>query len=483
MKGIVGNIAWVCISVLTLTSQLLAQSPGMALPDSVSADSLHFHNPYDLALAAPIDSTDVYRSPGRSVFAIPKMIWDVLVHPVGQLAIYYEHAELLQQYYSWFTNADGTIGVFPGFTLGGETGTGGGFRAFHTNLWHKGKILTGQYTYSGGRGQTGTAAYIDPNVLGSELHWIFDVDFLRTRHDDASINAALEDDDTRIFRLDSVELTNRLRWRRHNGHLFPYKPNTQAEVWVGYSRRDFRAFKGGTGTLTDRGSTAEASLLRGIGSNYAFYRVGGRLTYDDRDYKRPRDFVVLPLNYVLPGRVAVEHEGLYYFWRDLGYPERGGLFEGSLELNTGPDHFRFTRLSTEVHRYITLFRNNRILAVRARLDKVSALGNDFVPYTDLTRLGGGDSARGYRRGFFTGEGAILINIEYRWPIWDTWNAFLFWDEGQIFDSFDEVSGSGFTTSVGGGITLRTEIGLIAKIQVGHSGESTARVGFVVGGAF
>ncbi len=483
MQGFVGPLAVTGLCVTVLFSPVEAQTSFGASPDSAVVDTLYFHDPYDLSAAAPVDSSDVYSSPGRSILSFPQVLWDVLVYPIGEFTIYAEHGKLLQQYYSWFTNADGTIGVFPSVALGGETGTGGGLRAFHTNLWNKEKILTGQYIYSGGRGQTGLAAYIDPDLFGSGLHGIIDVDFLRTRHDDSSINAAIEEDDTRVFRLDSIDLTSSLRWRRNRGPMFPYKPNTQAELWVGYSRRDFRAFRGGTGLLTDQGSTPEARRLRGIGSNYTLYRVGGRLTHDDRDYKRPRDSVILPLNYKLPGRIAIEHEGLYYFWRDLGYPESGGTIQGELELNHGSDDFRFVRMGAELQRFFTLFWQNRILAVRARLDKVSSLGNHFVPYTELRRLGGGNSARGYQRGFFTGEGAVIINVEYRWPIWDTWNAYLFWDEGQVFDRFGDISRAGFTTSVGGGIAIRTEIGLIAKVQVGHSADSAARVSFVVGGGF
>lgn len=195
--------------------------PQSASADSAPADSTYLHDPYRIPKNVAVDNTDVYASSGPSIFGFPQLVWDALVYPVGQFAIYAEHAKLLQQYYSWFTNADGTIGIFPSLTLGGETGTGGGIRAFHTNLWRKGKILAGQYTYSGGRGQSDIATYVDPNVIGTGLHWILDVDYLRTRHDGASINAAHEEDESRIFRLDRIDLKSSLRSIRSSRNVRP----------------------------------------------------------------------------------------------------------------------------------------------------------------------------------------------------------------------------------------------------------------------
>ena len=39
----------------------------------------------------------------------------------------------------------------------------------------------------------------------------------------------------------------------------------------------------------------------------------------------------------------------------------------------------------------------------------------------------------------------MFNVEYRYPIWDTWNAFLFWDEGQVFDHYKAIEGAGKIT--------------------------------------
>lgn len=475
MRVLVGIV--LCVGVLT---------GGFAFSQEAPSDSLDVHDPYDLSSIAPVDSNDVYRSPRPSVFSFPKYIWSALVYPLGKFAIYAEHAELVAQYYTFFTNQDGTIGLFPHVVLGGETGTGGGAKFFHTNLFGKQKILTGSYAYAGSRGQIGEWLYVDPSLGDSRVMLKIDGLFLRTHNRSASINGAVEEDDlypNRLFRMDQVDSRASLTWSNRQGRLTPFLPSLGVEVWGAYGRRDFRTFLGGTEPLTDPGSSPLARQLIGINEQYDLGKFGGRLFYDDRDFKRPTESLILPLNYRLPGRVVSEHDGLYYFWRDLGYPERGGLIQAEAEWVTGSEHFQYYRVGAEVQRFFTLFWRDRILAVRGRLQKVRAIDDHRVPYSELITMGGGKQTRGYRRGHFRGQGALLFNVEYRWPIWDTWNAYLFWDESQSFDHFDDVTGDGFATSVGGGIAFRTEIGLIGKLQVGHSAENDALVGFTVGGDF
>lgn len=95
------------------------------------------------------------------------------------------------------------------------------------------------------------------------------------------------------------------------------------------------------------------------------FRFGGRVVFDDRDYRRPVSSLVLPLNYYIPGRIVVPSGGFYHFYRDLGYPERGGLVELEAEVVTRGIDVDFVHYRLQAQRYITLFWKDRILAVRA----------------------------------------------------------------------------------------------------------------------
>ena len=394
---------WLLVGTTMFGTFAVAQEAG-------DADSLYVHDPYDLSKAAPVDSNDVYSSPGPSVFSFPKYIWSALVYPIGQFAIYAEHAEIVAQYTKFFTNEDGTIGVFPHVVLGGETGSAGGWKFFHTNLFGKGKILTGSYAYAGTRGQIGHWLFVDPAVGGSKVMWKIQGLFLRTHNRNGSINGALQDEDLyagRQFRMDQIDATTSLTWSNRKGKLTPYLPSLGLEVWGGYARRDFRTFLGGTEPLTDPGSSAQARLLKGLNEQYELGKIGARIFYDDRDFKKPTESVLLPLNYKIPGRIAIEQDGLFYTWRDLGYPERGGLIQVEGEWVSGSDDFQYYRVGAEVQRFFTLFWRDRILAVRGRIQKLRGIDDGRVPYSELTTTGGGNMTRGYRRGYFRGQGSIL----------------------------------------------------------------------------
>lgn len=462
---------------------LLLQAPALFAAESPPADSL-LHDPYDLSGAVVADSSDVYESPpGNPILQFPRTVFSALVYPFGRFTVYAEHVELVAKYRTFFTNEAGTFGLFPYVELGGQTGTGGGAQMFSTNLFGKRKILTGRYVYSGPRGQTGEGMYLDPDLFGSGLVFRLDGGFLNTQHDGAAVNTPVRDSPTRLFRIEQVDAAGSLAWRLRRGPMAPFRRQASVEVFGGYGRRDFRVFRGGSRPLTNRGATPQAALLKGLGEVYTLFRVGARVEYDDRDYKPPAESVRLPLNYHIPGRVLTYHEGLYHSFRDLGYPGNGGLIRAEVEVVNGTDAFRFYRTTVELQRFLTLFWKDRVLAVRARLEKVRGMGDGRVPHTELVPLGGGDSARGYRRGFFRGQGGLLFNVEYRWPIWHTWNAFAFWDESHVFDHYEDMTWEGFNTSVGGGISFRTELGLIGKLQVGHSAEENALVGLVFGVGF
>jgi len=447
--------------------------------DTVSAETLYRHNPYDLSSAAEADSSDVYASRSNHLLAAPSYVWRALVYPLGELTIYAEYAELVPRIYKFFISKDGRFGVLPQVQLGGESGTGGGVRVFHRNVAGKGKRFDGFFIYSGGRGQTGQGLYLHPNLLGSRLLWSTEGGYLRTRNENANINAAVRKSETRLFRIDQIDVRTTIGWRLNTGWQAYFKPNASAEGWFGYGRRDFRQIEGLPGALTDPGSTPVARLLTGLWKEIGLYRFGGRIALDNRDHRTPARDISHSLNYKLPGRIVVEADGLYHYFRDLGYPERGGLLEAEAEVVTGAHDVRFYRVAVRAHYYMTLFWRNRILAFRTRLEKVRRFSDGIIPYTELIQLGGSTQMRGYRRGYFRGQGSLLLNVEYRYPIWDTWNAFLFWDEGQIFDHYSEMGTDRFRTCWGGGISFRTEYGLLGKIQVGHSAVEKALLGLTL----
>ncbi|MEW6751201.1 MAG: BamA/TamA family outer membrane protein [Candidatus Latescibacterota bacterium] len=432
------------------------------------------------------DTLEPYRTQDHPVLALPWRAYRVLVDPLGRFVIYAERTELPRRVTDWFTNAERTFGLYPYAQLGGETGTGAGFTAFHTRLFGPGQLASATCVLSAPRRQTAEATYHDANVLGSRWYWTMQAGLLRTDSEDATINGfreALEDggqaEDDAGLRLTAVDASSRLGWRPHAGALEAYRRSASVEVVLGYGLRDLGAPGPVLRPLPASGQTAAAARVEGLGERLSLFSAGVGLTLDDRDWRRPARRVSHPLNYRLPGRVLLLADDRYYALRDTVYPERGGLVRATAEVVVGTGDAGFLRLGAEGQRFVTLFYRDRILALRARLDHVDPLSGRFVPYVDLPTLGGGQRLRGFKRGSFRGRGALLLAAEYRWPIWDTWNAYVFWEEGQVFDEYSQVEGGRFRTSLGGGISLRTEQALLARVRVGHSAAEKALLGFAL----
>ncbi|NKB70804.1 MAG: BamA/TamA family outer membrane protein [Candidatus Latescibacteria bacterium] len=427
--------------------------------------------------AAAADTTDVYATRHNHLLSLPRLLWTGLVYPLGALTIYAEHEEVPRRTMEFFTNEAGTFGIFPQVQLGGETGTGGGIRTFHSDLFGRGKLFEAAYVYAGEGLQTGGALYRDPNIAGGAFYWDAAASWLQTDNRNATVNGHLRLDKRpggERFAIERADVESVLGWRRHSGDLEEYRDNIYLESRLGWHRRELsRATEPPSGL---------ALVPAGLGETLKFYSVGLRLAYDDRDYKKPVRELSHPLNYVLPGRILQQSGDLYYSFRDITYPERGGLAEIQADFATGSDDVRFWNLKAQVQRFFPLFYSNRILALRALVEKAHRIEGDItdgdvIPYSDLHTLGGSQRLRGFKRGSLRGEGILLLVAEYRYPIWDTWNAYLFWEEGQVFNKFDQVETGRFRTSYGGGISLRTERAFLIGLRVSHSAAEDALVGF------
>jgi len=342
---------------------------------------------------------------------------------------------------------------------------------YHTNLFGKGKEFNAVYAFSAAKRQSGSALYYDPNVSGGPLYFSAEAAYLKTDNRESTINGMLPEDGPSFFAIERIDALATLGWRPHAAALEDYRNNIYIEGRVGFGTRDFSEVSDPAAGIS------AAALFPGLGEEISLFSIGGRLAYDDRDYKDPPSEISHPLTYVFPGRVLLFANDLYYSFRDLSYPERGGLLQAEADLVSGSEETRFVKLGLEVQRFFTLFYRNRILGLRARLEKAHALGDDsIVPYPDQVTLGGSQRLRGYERGAFRGEGVLLLSAEYRYPIWDTWHAYLFWDEGQIFNKYDEVEVGRFRSSFGGGVNLRTEEAFLIGFRIGHSKERKALVG-------
>ncbi len=156
-----------------------------------------------------------------------------------------------------------------------------------------------------------------------------------------------------------------------------------------------------------------------------------------------------------------------------GNPRKGGLEKLSLGISEGVEHnqFRFGTADLEMEHLLEIFRH-RVLAFRFYAAHTLIPKDSQAPFFSLPYLGGSENLRGYSRNRFTDKGLLLGSIEYRYPVWNNLDGFLFWDEGQVFSNIPNIRLRLFKDSKGGGLRIYDASGLILRAQIGFSREQT-----------
>ncbi|MCK5126258.1 MAG: hypothetical protein KAR42_08370 [candidate division Zixibacteria bacterium] len=181
----------------------------------------------------------------------------------------------------------------------------------------------------------------------------------------------------------------------------------------------------------------------------------------------------LPDTYFSSSRVVTLGIGIEKDWRDTaGQPSRGGRYSLITSYNKGvgrSNNLSFFVTKFDGSYFINLFRK-RILAVRFIAQSVDNTKEDIIPFYHLSKLGGRDDLRGYRGHRFVDKDMAMVSIEYRYPLWKAIDAFLFLDEGRVFDDIgDDLTLEHWSESYGLGMRIWTEHAIVLKTQIAFGG--------------
>ncbi|MCH7878552.1 MAG: BamA/TamA family outer membrane protein, partial [candidate division Zixibacteria bacterium] len=123
-----------------------------------------------------------------------------------------------------------------------------------------------------------------------------------------------------------------------------------------------------------------------------------------------------------------------------GQPSAGGLHLLQTTYNRGPQgpgNVEFISSRVDIRRYINIY-DRRILALRLLVQDIYQPGARApTPFYLLNRLGGQHNLRGFKSDRFTDNDLALVSVEYRYPIWDSIDAFLLIDAGRVFDQIED----------------------------------------------
>lgn len=375
-------------------------------------------------------------------FSIPAKVWHLLWTPLGGTIVWLEQNRVPQKVANFFyLNEERSAAILPLVSLGGNTGAGAGLMLFHNNLFSKGKRIRASFLFNTVDNNSASLVYQDSSFFGSAFYFDITGEYfndsdenLYISHlvspeslDDSSIgaNTSSEEDETSYA-------TEKIGVLANLGYAF------SEEVGLGivssFRRADIDKGDGFGGELFP-------AAVPGVGET-SLFSIGGTLTLNlTQGWPRTLSGPLL--------RVA------YTYNREID----GNRFE-------------YNRFTIEGQQFLPIpfFAQNRRLAVRGIFEKIDRLGDKQIPFYELSLLGDAANLRGFDQNRFRGRGLLLFNLEYRYPIWDTWDGVLFVDQGQVYDDLGDIALDEFHTTFGAGIRVMTRTGFLLRFEVGRSSE-------------
>ena len=380
----------------------------------------------------------------QQIIAVPTVILKFPFFVTGKgikyTATFIDNTALIPRTKALLTSDDGLVALYPTVGLGGRSGFAGELKFFNKRFLKKGNRLSLQASYSTNRHQDHYIRYQIPEMIGPLFLDMRGGYQVKTNEDFFGIGNETE-------RGDNDRNRTNFRHEELGGEL------TVGAAWAKWLRTQLlidytdHIIEDGDGTYDSTLDVFDLQTTPGL-DGAALLGLGGSIAFDTRD------------------------NGFY--------PSRGGLAEFSVTLfnQVDEDNYGFTRYTMELSRYLTLFRPGRIFAIRLLGEVNTRLSDDKeTPFFERANLGGATSLRGYSTGRFRDKDLILLNVEYRYPIWDAYrdlrgaaDAVVFVDIGRVFDDLKKDTFKDYKASYGGGIRARTTEDFVFRAEISRSSE-------------
>jgi hypothetical protein len=156
-------------------------------------------------------------------------------------------------------------------------------------------------------------------------------------------------------------------------------------------------------------------------------------------------------------------------------PRSGGYETLSFSYNNAAGApFEYFRYKTDIARFIPVFGEKAVLALRAAGEYHDSVGPVAAPFFTVSRLGGYETLPGYQYNRFYDDGAVFFNTEYRYNVWrwKKWDmdAVLGFASGQVFHRVNKIQMRDFRNSYSLGLRSIYKDNVMACGQVSLSDE-------------
>jgi len=381
------------------------------------------------------------------ILEFPKYILEIPWYPFKHLLNFSERTDLFNRAIDLFYfNDERTFGWFPSFSSSNAGVKGVGLSIFHHDLFDRKQRANLSFTYDSGNQVLTEAAYTIPVFEGTPYFFKVSARFLR-------------DDEGEIFaRPDPIDPF---------GKVILGMDTTENDFKNYFIRRFVGRLTGGKQIVPTlklsahiRGLSARASSgsalfsppppgLDGLEEDIDMLGGGVGLEWDQRDK---------PLR-----------------------PFKGSFIEAEVGALVSPEssdagnRFGYLQYSLNGQHYIPIHAPHRVLVFLHTLRRVDPIGSRKIPFYELPILDYNHLLRSYDLYRFQDRGVMTFNLEYRYPIWVTWDAFIFGDTGQAFEKYAGITIRAFRYSAGGGVRFMSKDSLLFVFQVATGREGVRAI--------
>ncbi len=242
------------------------------------------------------------------------------------------------------------------------------------------------------------------------------------------------------------------------GGLFGWSPLYHTLLGTHLS---YRTERYGPGRDDDVPTIEEAYVdVPGQGVDVDYVALAAYAEFDTRNlsYKKAFGRRFAPTDRRLRGVSLDATEGIYFAAELTHY------------FDVASNQYGFTRLNLETQEYIPIRHGLQVIALRQYASLTSSSTGNIIPFYMMQTLGGAHTLRGFDSFRFRGRNLLLFNTEFRWQVMRYLDLALFVDAGHVFRELENVSLYDLEVGYGLGFRVKSDGGVIARLDVAHSRE-------------
>lgn len=448
---------WGFLLSVLLISSLKAE------PVEVAGRDLHFQ---DLEYAATDtipyethpDSIAYSAKPtfGTQVLNVPATVLHVAILPIRWGIIYNEEHDVLKNISEFLLNEEGTAGFYPSFSVGGRTDFAAGITYFNRDFFNAGHSLEVNTFYTNRANyKFGLNYKVPPRSRRYQLE--FNGGIRKNNDQDIYFGGNSGRNEEEVdYGIEQYNLQASAGYLARSNFLVNLSGGIKhtaihdvpSVTEQGQDLDDFIDAEGfGLGKVTLVNGGLNATLDRRNGISDAGSETVISTVTSSYDFKQTKIRVY-----------------------------SGALYDAGISYNTSTvdNDYEFLSYYADWQQFLPVpgLPIDRRLAFRARLEKRYPLNNGAVPFYEQSLLGDADNLRGYEQDRFRNLGSLLLTLEYRYPIWDTWDAVIFTDQGQVFREYGQLSFSRFNGAYGTGLRFMTASDFLFRVEIAFSKEGS-----------